>query len=166
MCGLCGVKEPGYIRIGALEPRLRADRTREMLRRALTNPLSTGYSIFTNRGVSLNAEVGPARPRSLTRLAAGANAAGEVTMNPQTLHLDLLWLVPPMLAVAFMAWVLWCWWQEAHKHRPEQTGLTQAGFDRAGLDGPRRLGYTGLSRVRDGFADPQAASSNVPDWRS
>jgi hypothetical protein len=42
--------------------------------------------------------------------------AWEVHMHPQTFHLDALWLIPPAMAVSFMAWVLWSWWKEAHRH--------------------------------------------------
>jgi hypothetical protein len=37
-------------------------------------------------------------------------------MPPDTFHAEALWLIAPALAVSFLAWVLWCWWKEAHKH--------------------------------------------------
>jgi hypothetical protein len=40
----------------------------------------------------------------------------EVLMHPVTFYAETLWLIPPALAVSFLAWVLWSWWNEAHKH--------------------------------------------------
>jgi hypothetical protein len=36
-------------------------------------------------------------------------------MHPQILHLDGLWLIPPILAISFMVWALWSWSKEAHR---------------------------------------------------
>jgi hypothetical protein len=100
----------------AAELRPQMDPIPTILRGEHTNPLFVCYLIFRRERVSLNMEVVLGRQRSLTRRAIVAGAHCEVTMNPQAPHLDSLWLIPPALAVAFMAWVLWCWWEEAHKH--------------------------------------------------
>ena len=44
-----------------------------------------------------------------------------------TTHPDAIWLIPPILAVAFLLWVLWKFWKEERKQR-RRTNAGQPHF--------------------------------------
>jgi hypothetical protein len=79
-------------------------------------------------------------------------------------HPDPVWLIVPLLAVAFFLWVLWNFWQDERKQRRND----RAAQPKLLVSSGRRAGSRdqGLDRGPDGSRDRPAISIAARDARA